>query len=77
MLVKVVYTLIVLPDPDIQEIKNLETLFYKLLWNKKPDKIKREIIVQKLENGGLNMSDVKQFIKSLKISWIRRMPHGD
>ena len=62
-----------LPDPDMPEIKKLETLFYKFLWNKKPDKIKREIIVQKLEDGGLNMPDVNQFIKSLKkISWIRR-----
>ena len=54
------------------EVKKLETLFYKFLWNKKPDKIKREIIVQKLEDGGLNKPDVNQFIKSLKISWIRR-----
>ena len=33
---------------------------------KKPDKIKREIIVQKLEDGGLNMPDVKKFIQSSK-----------
>ena len=72
MLAKIVHILTALPDPDMPEIKELETLFYKFLWNKKPDKIKREIIVQKLEDGGLNMPDVKQFIKSLKISWIRR-----
>ena len=72
MLAKIVHILIALPDPDMPEIKKLETLFYKFLWNKKPDKIKREIIVQKLEDGGLNMPDVNQFIKSLKISWIRR-----
>ena len=54
------------------EIKKLETLFYKFLWNEKPARIKKEIIVQKLGDGGLNMPDVKQFIKSSNISWIRR-----
>ena len=68
MLAKIVYILIDRSDP---EMKKLETLFYKCMWNKKPDKIKREIMVQKLEDGGLNMPDVKQSIKSLKISWIR------
>ena len=33
------------------------------MWNKKPDKIKREIIEQNLEDGRLNMPDPKQFIK--------------
>ena len=64
MLAKIVHILIALPDPDMPEIKKLETLFYKFLWNKKPDKIKREIIVQKLKDRGLNMPDVKQFLKS-------------
>ena len=54
--------MLALPDPDRPEIKKLETLFYKFLWNKKPDKIKREIIVHKLEDGGRNMPDVEQFI---------------
>ena len=36
--------------------KKLEKLFYRFLGNKKSDKIKREIIVQKLEDGGLNIA---------------------
>ena len=49
------------------EIKKLETLFYNFMWDEKPDEIKREMIVQNLEDSGLNMPDVKQFIiKSLK-----------
>ena len=53
MLAKKVHTLIALPDPDMLEINkknNWKSYFYKLLWNKKPDKTKREIIVQKLED---------------------------
>ena len=81
MLVNIVHILIALPDPDMPEIKKLETLFCTFLWNKKPEKIKRERVVQKLEYGGLNMPDVKQFIKSLKYNgyedFIETMPSGD
>ena len=41
MIAKIVHILIALSDPDMPEIKKLEKLFYKFLWNKKPDKIKR------------------------------------
>ena len=37
------------PDQDMPEIiKKMDTLhvFYKAMWNKKPDKIKRKIIVR-------------------------------
>ena len=61
MIANIVHILTALPDPDMSEIKKLETLFHKFLWNKKPDKIRREIIVQKLEDGGQNMPDVKVF----------------
>ena len=47
------------------------------MWNKKPDKIKREIKVQKLEHGELNMRDIEHIITSLKILWIRRVHQGN
>ncbi|GFR65665.1 reverse transcriptase-like protein [Elysia marginata] len=76
MLAKIVHLLMALPDPDPATIIKLQTIFYKFLWDGKPDKVKREVAVQKLEDGGLNMPDVKQFITSLKISWFRRFYHS-
>ena len=46
---------------------------FEFLWDKKPDKIKRQIISQKYENGGLKMIDIYKFINSLKTSWIKRI----
>lgn len=61
-----------LPNPSTEFIKTLQNMCYKFLWNNGPDKIKRAVIVQGYENGGLRMVDIKQFINALKISWIRR-----
>ena len=40
------------------------------------DKVKREIITQNTEKGGLKMIDLKFFITSLKCSWIKRIIKG-
>ncbi len=46
---------------------------YDFLWNGKPDKISRKLIIQTYENGGLKMIDIKSFINTLKASWITRL----
>ena len=39
----------------------------------KPDKIKRETIIQDYNKGGLKTIDIEKFTWSLKISWIKRL----
>ena len=38
-----------------------------------PDRIKRSIIIKDLSAGGLRMVNINIFIKSLKITWLRRV----
>ena len=73
ILSKIVHLLISLPPPSEKVMKELNSIFYKFLWNGGPDKVKRTIITQKLENGGLGMIDLKSFEQSLKITWIKRL----
>ena len=47
------------------------------MWDKKKDKVKREQISKQYNQGGLNMVDIKPFIQSLKLSWIRRLIHSE
>ena len=47
-------------------------MFYDYLWNKGPDKIKRAVVIQ-YQDGGLRMINVGIFIKSLKLTWLRRV----
>ena len=48
-------------------------MFYKFLWNNANDKIKRTVVIQDYEFGGLKMIDIKTFMHSLKCTWLRRL----
>ena len=62
-----------LPNPSTEFISNLNSLLYKFLWNDKPDKIRRDIVIKGYGDGGLKRIDINSFIISLKLSWIRRL----
>lgn len=69
---KIVHILTALPQPSERIIKTLESMFYRFLWNNKPDKIKRQAICQPKENGGLAMINLRNYIKAIQLTWLRR-----
>jgi len=72
-LAKLNHLILGLPNPPQEKIDTIQNLFYKFLWNKSNDKIKRNIITQEYEHGGLKMIDLKTFMHSLKATWLRRL----
>jgi nucleoside diphosphate kinase len=44
--------------PDIYH-KEIEKKCFKFIWNGKPDKVKRNLIINSYERGGLQMIDIK------------------
>ena len=74
---KLIYVLASLPNPSKQTVKRIEKLMYEFIWEGKPEKIKRYILTKRYENGGLKMIDLETFIKSLKITWIKRFMGSD
>ena len=54
-------------------LKQLDTIFFKFLWNNKPAKIKRSTIIAPIEQGGLSMIDVYEVHATSKCSWICRL----
>ena len=54
-------------------INELQRMFYEYLWNMGPDKIKRTEVVQNYQDGCLRMINVDIFIKTLKLTWLRRI----
>ena len=55
-----------------EAIKEINTIFYKFLWNDKGDKIKRKIMINNYSEAGLKMIDIASFNKSLKATWIQK-----
>ena len=52
------YLLPILPNRGHNYLKDIDSLIFNFLWDNKPSKIKREIILQKTNQGGLNITDI-------------------
>ena len=50
----------------------IETTFYNFLW-KGPDRIKRNVMIQDVDKGGLKMIDLKSSIEAQQLMWIERI----
>ena len=62
------YLLSVLPNPGQNYLKDIDSLIFNFLWDNKPPKIKREVILQKANQGGLNITDI--YFSGSKSCWI-------
>ena len=52
--------------------RRMERIIYKFLWNG-PGKVTRNSVINTLEDGGLNLTDIGTQIKALRLSWIPRI----
>ena len=68
---KLLYVSSIIETPP-EIIKQMEKMIYKFLW-KGPDKVTRLSVINTLENGGLNLTDLELHIKALRLSWIPRL----
>ena len=73
LLSKLVHLFMALPNPSESCIKELERLLFRFVWGGKNDKVKRTKLVQNHAKDGLNMIQIASFIRSMKLSWLRRM----
>ena len=68
-----VQILTVLPNPPVPILKDIQNIFYKFLWENKPDKIKRNVIINEYEEGGLKFPCIEAFGKALKMTWLQKV----
>lgn len=60
-----------LPNPEESFLNKLNSLLYKYLYG--TAQIKRDVIIREYIDEGLKMVNLKAFIASLKLGWIRRL----
>jgi exonuclease III len=68
---QVLYPLTMLSIPK-WVIKELNTIFYKFLWNNGVERLSRKTVQKDIVDGGLRMIDLETFAKTIKIKWINR-----
>ena len=67
---KIIYTSSLLPTP--KHIKDLNHILYTFLWKGK-DKVTRASTINNYEEGGIKIVDIESLIKSLRLSWLKRI----
>ena len=77
VLPKLVYLFCNIPDPPDTFIQTIDKMFFEFLWDYKPSKVKKSVVCSPYENGGLRMIDLKSFLASMKISWVKRIITDD
>ena len=50
----------------------VQKLCFDFLWDRKRDKIQRLIAIHNASSGGINIPDIKMYIKALKLTWLRK-----
>ena len=68
---------IALPNPSDETVLKLNKMFHKFIWQSSIVRIKREVLCQEYNNGGLKMIQLNNYINALKIGWIRRLIRGN
>ena len=53
-------------------LKEINKIFFNFLWSGKGDKIKRNVVINDIAEGGIKMMDIFSFNKSLKATWIKK-----
>ena len=71
-----VYTASVLPVP-YKLIIDLNKLMYNFIWNSKREKVKRSVLLNPIQNGGLGMIDLHAKFKSVLLSWFTNFVNCD
>ena len=60
-------------DINSEDTSRVKKSIFSFIWNKKPDKIKRDVMCQDYVNGGLRAPCPNTLFKSLRLAWISRL----
>ena len=60
-------------DVNEEDTSRVKKSLFNFIWNKKQDKIERDVMCQDYGNGGLRAPDPNTLFKSLRLAWISRL----
>ena len=69
---KLLYVSTNVPVPT-EVLTEAEEIISNFLWNHKRPKLKRNVIIQPIESGGLKAPDIRSMIKASKVAWVKRL----
>ena len=73
---QLVFSMSILDGPK-NCIPTINTSIFQFIWKKRKDKIKRQVMYQNYDKGGLRVPNVDVMIKSPRLAWIPRLLSND
>ena len=77
LLPQLTYPLMTLPTPNKNTMKTLDNLIREFVWDNKTPKIKNSILYEKYEDGGLKLTCITAYAKSIKKYWVDKLLDND
>ena len=72
LLSQLTHVLSSLPSPNESTIKEITQMLFSFIWGSKRTPLKRIRLCQSMADNGLGMIDLKSYLMSLKMKWIKR-----
>ena len=69
---QLLYPMSVLPIPT-NVVSIVDNMIIDFMWNKRQPKVRKEVIIQNIENGGIKVPKFATIVEANRISWIRRL----
>ena len=74
---KLTYLLTNLPDPRQEFLPCIDNLFFKFLWDGKPNKISKSQMILEKADGGFKMVNIFDFVATIKIGWFKKIMNNE
>ena len=72
LLSQLTHVLSSLPSPNEITIKEINQMLFSFIWGSKRNPLRRLRLCQSMKDNGLEMIDLKSYLTSLKMKWIKR-----
>ena len=72
---KLLYPMSVLPIPTAV-VEIVDKMIVDFIWNKRKPKIKKDVIIQNIENGGIKAPHFATMVEANRLSWIKRLTNN-
>ena len=69
---KLLYPMSVLPVPN-NVVKTVDNMIIDFIWSKRRPKIKKDVIMQNIENGGIKVPHFASMVEANRLTWIKRI----
>ena len=56
-----------------ESIEIIDKLFFDFIWPNGKHHVKKKVLIQEIEDGGLKMPDIESMIKSIKLTWVKKI----